>query len=102
MDTGSPIWMAVFRVGSALIASEFSNPFLYARYKGLALAGLRDNHTQDLVNQPEGLAHLETLEEGVHVAEIAAGDDDVVGHLPVELLRKARSRRFSGPLGGAS
>ena len=48
---------------------------------------LCDDDARELVHQTEILAHLETLVESVHVAQITAGDDDVVGDLPVKLLQ---------------
>lgn len=50
-------------------------------------AHLRADEARDAVDQPEVLAHLEPLVEGVDVPEVAARDDDPVGHLPVKLLQ---------------
>lgn len=58
------------------------------------ISHLRDDHARDAVYEAELLAHLEALEEGVHVAEVAARDDHPVGHLPVELLQDLNRRRL--------
>ncbi len=44
------------------------------------------NHARHLVDEAHFLAHLETLVEGVDVAQVASRDDDPVRHLPVKLL----------------
>mmetsp|Transcript_16115 Transcript_16115/g.40127 ORF Transcript_16115/g.40127 Transcript_16115/m.40127 type:complete len:304 (-) Transcript_16115:793-1704(-) len=60
----------------------------------VGVGGLRHHQARQLVHQAQVLAHLEALVEGVDVAQVAARDDDPVGHLPVKLLQDLDRRRL--------
>mmetsp|Transcript_26496 Transcript_26496/g.44362 ORF Transcript_26496/g.44362 Transcript_26496/m.44362 type:complete len:543 (+) Transcript_26496:450-2078(+) len=77
-----------------LDALEVLPPLHVRAVQGVCVLGLRDDHARDAVYEAEILAHLEALEEGVHVAEVSARDDHPVGHLPVELLQDLNRRRL--------
>ena len=54
--------------------------------QGVGIVCLCTDHARHLVDEAHFLAHLETLVEGIDVAQVASRDDDPVGHLPVKLL----------------
>ena len=56
--------------------------------EGIGALGLDDADLGHAGDEAELVHLLEALAEGGGVGEVAAGDDDVVGHLPVELLEE--------------
>ena len=62
--------------------------------KRIGPLGLRDDDARQFGNQAEVFHHHQALAERGHVAEVAAGNDHHVGHLPVELLDDFDAHRF--------
>ena len=52
----------------------------------VGVLGLRHDDARQLLDEAEVAHHQQALAERADVAEVAAGDDDPVRHLPVELL----------------
>ena len=56
--------------------------------EGIGVLGLGHRDAGQLLDEPERLHHEEALAERARVPEVAAGDDDPVRNLPVELLHE--------------
>ena len=77
--------MADASVGLAVIGMKF--PVVLVReVERIRRGGLRDDDARALGDEPERLHHVEARAKRADVSEIAARDDDDVGHRPVELL----------------
>ena len=56
--------------------------------EGIGSGGLHHDHARGAVDEAEAQKFVEGLAEGGGVAEVAAGNDEVVGGLPVELVHQ--------------
>ena len=84
-DTGLPIWIAEASVGFAVIGLELP-VVLVGQIQRVGGGGLRDDDSRALRDETERLHHVEARAERADVSEVPAGNDDDVGHRPVELL----------------
>mmetsp|Transcript_15533 Transcript_15533/g.43465 ORF Transcript_15533/g.43465 Transcript_15533/m.43465 type:complete len:247 (+) Transcript_15533:180-920(+) len=78
--------------GGSLHRLKALKRLLVCQVERVGVLGLSHHHAGDTVNKAEVLGHLEALVEGVDVAEVAARDDDPLGHLPVKLLQDLDGR----------
>lgn len=66
---------------------QTSSAYLLVRsVERVGIVCLRTHHPRHLVDEPHVHAHLETLIEGIDVAQVAAWDDHPVWDFPVKLL----------------
>ena len=63
-----------------------SGHLLVCSVEGVGIVRLGTDHTGHPVDETHVHAHLEALVEGVDVAQVAARDDNPIGHFPVKLL----------------
>ena len=85
-DTGSPIWIAEARVFCGVIGLEVLEPVQVREVEGVRLLRLGQHDARLLLDEAQVEHHLEAAAQGGHVAQVPAGDDHHVRHLPVELL----------------
>ena len=87
-----------------LIAAEVPRcaRLLVRQVQRVGIVGLRAHQARQPVDEPQVLAHLEALVEGVDVAQVAARDDDPVRHLPQSSSHHTVMCRFWESSSGSS
>ena len=87
-ERGLPMRMAVAMVSGSVTGESFCGLVLPELGKGIGSGGLHHDHARGAVDEAEAQQLVKGLAEGGGVAEVAAGNDEVVGGLPVELVEQ--------------